>query len=119
MNVQTIEVRHLPVTFNIDLVVGDDFDASVNVVLDGTPLPWTGVTVQTSIRTLTDTAPPSNINWTYATGAAGALTLSLSSANTTALGAATYQWWMKLVIGSKERTYFVGRLRLLPRAAAL
>lgn len=119
MNVQTIEVRHLPVTFNVDLVVGDDFDATVNVVVDNAPLSWTGVTIQTAIRTLTDAAPPSNVNWTTATGAAGVLTLSLTSANTTLLGATTYQWWMKLVISSKERTYFVGRLRLLPRAAAL
>lgn len=117
MNTQTIEVKHLPVVCNIDLVAGDDYAMELTIRLDGTLLPWAGVTPTYAIRTPLDAAPPSNVNWTVATPSAGIIQLSLTAANTTALGMDTYNWWLALTINSKKRTYIKGRMRLIDQVS--
>jgi hypothetical protein len=88
--------------------VGDDIAIQLTVLEDGDPYDFTGATVTSAILSNGTTVVT---NWTQAI-ASNVLTLSLTDANTTTLGVATYTYWVKVTKAGLTRTWLGGLLAM-------
>lgn len=103
-------ITQAPATLNLVGVVGDDLTVTLGITENGADYAWTGVTITTGISsggTLVAT------NWTTSTPSDGVLVLSLTDAQTTTLGAATYQFYVQFTKAGATRSLIAGALSVM------
>ena len=103
-------ITQAPATLNIVGVVGDDLTVTLGVTENGADYSWTGVTVTTGISSGGSLVAT---NWTTATPSDGVLVLSLTDAQTTTLGAATYQFFVQFTKAGATRSLIAGALSVM------
>ena len=103
-------ITQAPATLNIVGVVGDDLTVTLGVTENGADYSWTGVTVTTGISSGGSLVAT---NWATATPSDGVLVLSLTDAQTTTLGAATYQFFVQFTKAGATRSLIAGALSVM------
>ena len=103
-------ITQAPATLNIVGVVGDDLTVTLGVTENGADYSWTGVTITTGISSGGSLVAT---NWTTATPSDGVLVLSLTDAQTTTLGAATYQFFVQFTKAGATRSLIAGALSVM------
>jgi hypothetical protein len=104
-------ISQAPATLDLVAVKADDFTVTLTVTENSVAYDWTGATVATSILDGTGTAVATN--FTATTSAGGVLTLTLTDANTTALGVGTFRWQVNVTKASATRTWLAGALSIM------
>lgn len=104
-------ISQAPATLDLVAVKADDFTVTLTVTENSVAYDWTGATVATSILDGTGTAVATNFTATTSSG--GVLTLTLTDANTTALGVGTFRWQVNVTKASATRTWLAGALSIM------
>lgn len=96
---------------NVLAHVGDDLTPPTFTITDddGNAYVWTGATVDAFVLPMNG-GP--DVDWTASTPSAGELDLSLSDAQTTALGAGRHPYRVRITKAGVTRTFVYGRLIL-------
>lgn len=104
-------ISQAPATLDLVTVKGDDLTVTLTVTENGAAYDWTGATVATSILDASGTEVATD--FTVSTPTNGTLQLTLTDANTTTLGVATYRWQVNVTKGSLTRTWLAGALSVM------
>ena len=102
-------LEQLPGNFPIAFTAGDDVVVTFTVADGVTPYSWSGVTVDAQI-----VGHPTVTTWGVDTSTDGILILSLSDVQTTALGAFSGGWFLRITAGTDTRTWSAGKVRVTP-----
>lgn len=107
----------IPAVVDVLYIPGDALTVRANISQNGSPYDWAGITVTALVIAAPDqvnTADPID-TWTVDTSIDGVLLLSLTGAQTAALGTTQHSWIARFVEGGARRTVLAGRL--MPRPA--
>jgi hypothetical protein len=103
-------ITQAPATLDVIGVAGDALTVTVGITENGADYPWTGVTVTTGILSSGVTQAT---NWATSTPTDGVLVLSLTNANTTTLGANTFQFFVQFTKAGATRSLIAGTLTVM------
>ena len=104
-------ISQAPATLDIVAVKGDDLTITLSVTESSVAYDWTGATVATQILDTSGTVLATN--FTTSTPANGALVLSLTDTNTTAIGVGTFRYWVSVTKSSATRTWLAGAFTVM------
>jgi hypothetical protein len=100
----------LPATLNLVATVGNDFSLALTVSESGSPWVATGATLATDIISRDGTVVATDFTSSASTGS---VTLSLTDANTTALGVGVYHYRLSVTKSSVTRDWIAGTLSIV------
>jgi len=103
-------VDQAPGILDLIAVVGDDLTVTLTVTENGVAYSWTGATVITTITATSGFEQATD--FTATTSAGGVVTLVLTDAQTTTLGAGVFRWSITATKAGYSRTWLAGVLKV-------